>query len=126
MIFGGVIILGAAYTLKHNKHVRVDLVYSRMGDRYKQIIDLIGSLFFLMVMCFFVTWDSFIDAQQALRVDERTTDGKIPRVFIYSVIPMGFFLLFLEGSVVFFKSLFGLMKVDLEDDTPAVIEGEGT
>jgi TRAP-type mannitol/chloroaromatic compound transport system permease small subunit len=40
--------LGAAYTLKEKGHVRVDIFYSRLTERYKAVVDLIGTLLFLM------------------------------------------------------------------------------
>ena len=45
-LFGLVFLLGAAYTLRHNGHVRVDIFYAKMSERGKAWVDLFGSLFF--------------------------------------------------------------------------------
>ena len=50
-MFGGMVLLGAAYTLCVNEHVRVDLVYGNVSDRTRQWIDLFGVAVFLMPMC---------------------------------------------------------------------------
>ena len=53
-------LIGAAYTLKHEGHVRVDIFYSRFGRRGKAWVDLVGSLLLLMPVCLFifiVSWD---------------------------------------------------------------------
>lgn len=39
---------GAGYTLKHNEHVRVDLFYSKLSQRHKDIIDLFGTIVLLL------------------------------------------------------------------------------
>ena len=46
-LFGAIFLLGAGYTLKHNGHVRIDILYGRLGKRGQAWIDLLGGLFFL-------------------------------------------------------------------------------
>ena len=50
-MFAGMVLFGAAWTLKVNEHVRVDLVYGMVSDRARIWIDLIGGMLFLMPMC---------------------------------------------------------------------------
>jgi TRAP-type mannitol/chloroaromatic compound transport system permease small subunit len=45
---GIIFMLGAAYTLRHNGHVRVDILYRAAGERYRACVDLFGSLFLLL------------------------------------------------------------------------------
>jgi TRAP-type mannitol/chloroaromatic compound transport system permease small subunit len=55
-----VFLLGAAYTLKHDGHVRVDIFYRPLGERGKAWINLFGTLFLLMPVCIFilmVSWE---------------------------------------------------------------------
>ena len=46
-----VFMLGAAYTLLHEDHVRVDIFYRDMSDRGRAIVDLAGVVFFLLPLC---------------------------------------------------------------------------
>jgi len=43
--------LAAGYTLLNDEHVRVDLIYRASSDMYKSIINILGSLFFLIPFC---------------------------------------------------------------------------
>ena len=43
--------LAAGYTLLNDEHVRVDLIYRTSSDMYKSIINILGSLFFLIPFC---------------------------------------------------------------------------
>ena len=51
VLFAGMVMLGASWTLKVNEHVRVDLFYASVNDRKRIWIDLTGTIFFLMPMC---------------------------------------------------------------------------
>src|SRR5687768_7734261 len=46
-MFAGIVMLGAAYTLKLNQHVRVDLIYARLSPRAAAWVDLLGLILFL-------------------------------------------------------------------------------
>ncbi len=47
-LFGVAFLLAAAYTLKQNEHIRVDIVYGMLGRKRQHWIDLLGHIFFLM------------------------------------------------------------------------------
>ena len=57
-LFAAAVMLGAAYTLKRNEHVRVDLIYSQLSDRGGVYVDLCGVIVFLMAACILVGWVS--------------------------------------------------------------------
>ena len=59
-LFALVILFGAAYTLKHDEHVRVDLIYSsqRLSDRHRAFVDIFGNLFFLLPFAAMIVWTS--------------------------------------------------------------------
>lgn len=62
---GLIFMLGAAYTLLHNRHVRVDLIYHDAGNRYKAWVDLFGSLVFILpvaFMTFGLSWGFVLDS----------------------------------------------------------------
>ncbi|MFQ6024732.1 MAG: TRAP transporter small permease subunit, partial [Acidiferrobacterales bacterium] len=57
-LFGPLFLLTAAYTLVHDEHVRVDIFYSRLSARAKAVVDLVGSLLFLLPVCVLIIWTS--------------------------------------------------------------------
>lgn len=64
-LFAALFLLGAGYTLRHNGHVRIDVLYGRLSARSQAVIDLIGSLFFLLPMAVLIavlSWGAFADA----------------------------------------------------------------
>ena len=64
-MFAGMVMLGGAWTLKVNEHVRVDLVYGSVSERTRTWIDLLGGIFFLLPMCalmIYFTWPWFMQA----------------------------------------------------------------
>ena len=54
-----VFMLGAAYTLKDEEHVRVDIVYRKVNEKQRAWIDLVGVIIFLMPMCLFLAYKSW-------------------------------------------------------------------
>jgi TRAP-type mannitol/chloroaromatic compound transport system permease small subunit len=97
-MFAGMVLFGAAWTLKVNEHVRVDLVYGWVSDRTRLWIDLLGCLFFLMPMCVvltYVTWPWFVDAWYSGEVS--TNAGGLPRWPVKLILPVGFALVALQG-----------------------------
>jgi TRAP-type mannitol/chloroaromatic compound transport system permease small subunit len=53
-----VFLLCAAYTYRHNEHVRVDIFYLKMSERGKAWIDLFGNLAFMIPVCSIIIWYS--------------------------------------------------------------------
>lgn len=100
-LFSLVFLLGAAYTLRHDGHVRLDLLYrSRWLDaRSRALLDLVGSVLFLVPFCILVIGTSLDFVHQALVHGEGSPDpGGLPhRWLIKAAIPAGFGLLLLQG-----------------------------
>lgn len=93
-----VFLLAAAYTLRHNAHVRVDVLFMRVGPRGRAWINLVGTLIFLLPFCVFVMWTSWPTVSNSWAVLEMSPDpGGLPRYPIKTAIPIAFFLLFLQG-----------------------------
>ena len=64
-MFGGMVLLGAPYTLKMNEHVRVDLIYGMVSERTRIWIDIIGGCLFLLPICVILTcftWPWFVES----------------------------------------------------------------
>ena len=55
-LFGAVFMLAAAYTLKQNEHIRIDIFYGGRSKRTQDWIDLFGHLFFLLPFCLLMLW----------------------------------------------------------------------
>ena len=72
-----VFMVGAAYTLRHEQHVRVDIFYRDMGVRQRAWIDLLGVVIFLLPLCVFLAfkaWD-FVDVSWADKEASRESGG---------------------------------------------------
>lgn len=106
-IFAVIFLLGAAYTLKHDKHVRVDVFYGKFTEKQKAWVNLIGTLFFLLPFCIVVIDSSYKFVENSFRFQESSPDpGGLPaRFIIKSAITIGFFLLLLQSVSLIFKSL---------------------
>lgn len=97
-IFDLVFLLGAAYTLKHNEHVRVDIFYSNWPPKRKALADLIGTLFFLIPFSIIIIWFSWDTIVNSWAILETSPDpGGLPRYPIKSMIIVSCALLILQG-----------------------------
>jgi TRAP-type mannitol/chloroaromatic compound transport system permease small subunit len=97
-LFGAMFLLAAGYTLKHNGHVRIDILYNRFGARGQAWIDLVGGLLFLLPMAIllaWLAWPMFLDAWLS---HEMSPDaGGLVRWPVKLLLPLGFGLLALQG-----------------------------
>jgi len=75
--------LGAAYTLKEQGHVRVDIFYSKMSERNKALVDLSGTLIFLIPVCIFIIWMSWNYVATSWRIGEKSAEiGGLPFIYL--------------------------------------------
>ena len=97
-LFSLVFLLGAAYGLNQDHHVRVDIFYSRMSRVTQAWIDLIGSLFMLIPFTVLMFWVSWTPVAISWQIREISPDpGGLPRYPIKTIILICFLLLFLQG-----------------------------
>jgi TRAP-type mannitol/chloroaromatic compound transport system permease small subunit len=115
--FGAMFMLGAAYVLKLNEHVRVDLLYGMLGHKKRLWVDILGTLLFLMPACvlmgyltFGMFWDSFINNE------ESTNAAGLALWPALLMFPLGFALLFLQAVSELIKRIEALHG-DIEIDT---------
>ncbi|WP_460035434.1 TRAP transporter small permease subunit [Methylothermus subterraneus] len=103
--------LGAAYTLKYDAHVRVDIFYQRFGSKGRAWVDLLGAWLFLIPFCAFVVWSSwdYVLASWAIREGSHETGG-LPLVFVLKSALLGFAgTLLLQGVAQSGKALLVLL-----------------
>lgn len=97
-LFGLIFLLGAGYTLRHNGHVRIDVLYGRFGPRFKAWVDLLGGLLFLLPMSGIIAWLGWEFFLASYRIGETSPDaGGLARWPIKLAVPLGFALLWLQG-----------------------------
>ncbi len=97
-LFSLVFLLGAAYALNHDVHVRVDVLYSRFGARGRAWIDLLGTLLFLLPFSAVMLWVSFPAVRNSWVIREVSPDpGGLVRYPSKAVILVSFSLLLLQG-----------------------------
>jgi len=78
-----VFMLGAAYTLHAEEHVRVDIFYRTMSERRRAWVDLVGVIVFLMPLCTFLAWASFDFVTQSWSIGESSREsGGLPYPFV--------------------------------------------
>ncbi len=122
-LFALIFLLAAGYTLKHDRHVRVDLFYARFSKRDKAWVNLCGTAIFLIPWCILVVWTAFPFALDAYVQGEGSPDpGGLPgRWIIKFAIVLGALLLLLQALGVVAASILQLQHKaapqDFDEDT---------
>ena len=116
-VFAFIFLMGAGYTLLHDGHVRVDIFYSIMDRKKKALVNLLGVLFFLIPSCYMVLGTTIPWVLVAYKVGEVSINpGGIPaRFLIKAILPIGYFLMLLQGLLLFVKSALILLEKPLEN-----------
>lgn len=97
-LFDLVFLLGAAYALKHNEHVRVDLFYKDWQPRRRALVNLLGTILGLIPFCILIIYYSWGNIVNSWQISESSPDpGGLPRYPIKSFIIISFVLLILQG-----------------------------
>ena len=113
-IFAAIFLLGGVYAQKKDAHVRVDFIYKSnyLSSRWRNLIDLLGTLFFLIPFCLIIIYGSVPFILDSYIHGEGSPDpgGLKFRWLIKACILVGFFAMFLFGvinSVKLFKQFRG-------------------
>lgn len=98
-LHAAVFMLGAAYTLKHDAHVRVDFFYHRWNDRRRAMLNLVGAVFLLFPVAALLFIASFDYVADSWAVHETSREpGGLPWVYLLkTLIPVTAVLLALQG-----------------------------
>jgi TRAP-type mannitol/chloroaromatic compound transport system permease small subunit len=102
-----VFMLGAAYTLRHDAHVRVDIFYQKRSPRARAWIDLLGTLILLFPVCGFVFLSSldYVAASWSIQEGSREAGGLDGVFLLKTAIPLMALLLLLQGCSMLVHSL---------------------
>jgi len=97
-LFAAVFLLCSGYTLLRNEHIRIDIVAGRFSPRVQTWIDIVGTVFFLLPMALLIMWLSWpIFMDSFVRHEMSSNAGGLLRWPVKLLIPIGFFLLSLQG-----------------------------
>lgn len=97
-LFSVIFLMGAAYGLHHNVHVRVDVMYERLGVKARAWIDLLGTVLFLIPFSILMLYVSYPAVRASFEVRETSPDpGGLPRWPIKALIIVSFVLLLLQA-----------------------------
>ncbi|MEL6863949.1 MAG: TRAP transporter small permease subunit [Bacteroidota bacterium] len=113
-LFALIFLIGAGYTLKHDRHVRVDLFYARFSKRDQAWVNLLGTLIFLipwtiilMVFSYYFALESFADKEGS------PNPGGLPAWYLIKfAIVVGLFLLLLQALALAARSWLSLQQKD--------------
>jgi TRAP-type mannitol/chloroaromatic compound transport system permease small subunit len=97
-LFAAVFLLGAGYGFLKNSHVRIDFISSKLSDRGRNWVDVIGILVVLIPFCVIsiaLGWPFFIQAFTSGEIS--TNAGGLIRWPVYGLIPLGFALLMMQA-----------------------------
>jgi len=112
---GFVFMVGAAYTLQQEEHVRVDIFYREMGPRGRAWVDLIGISVFLLPLCALLGWKSFDYVAVSWQLQEASREsGGLP----YPLIPL------LKSILVVMPITVGLQGIALLSRCVRILRGD--
>jgi len=120
--FAFLVMFGAAYTLRRNEHVRVEIFYLMLSERGQMWLDLIGFVFFLIPVCLLLAYLAWPFAHESFVIGEQSSNaGGLIRWPVKFVLPFGFFMLALQGfseAVKRYAALKGEFTIDAKYERP--------
>lgn len=117
-LFGAAFLLAAAYTLRENGHVRIDVIYGRVSERTRQWIDLLGHLFFLMPFTLLMVVYLVPYVTQSYASGEVSTNSGGLIIWPAKALMLGgFVLLTIQGVSEIIKKI-AIMQGIIEDPNP--------
>lgn len=119
-LFGAAFMLAAAYTLRQNEHIRIDILYGSLSRRVQHWIDLLGHCLFLMPFVLLMIYDLIPYVRMSFMSGEVSSSAG--GLIIWpgkALLLAGFFLLALQGVSEITKKI-AIMRGDMDDPTPYV------
>lgn len=114
-IFALIFLMGGAYTLKIDDHVRVDVLYTKFSEKNKALVNFFGSILFLIPFCALLIFTSYGFVKTSFIMGETSPDaGGLPaRYILKALIPISFFFILLQGISLAAKSYLKIWGKDL-------------
>jgi TRAP-type mannitol/chloroaromatic compound transport system permease small subunit len=123
-LFSLIFLLGAAYALQRDAHVRVDVLFARCSARVRSWINILGTMLLLVPFCIFVIWSSLPAVRNSWRIREVSPDpGGLPRYPLKAVILVCFGLLLLQAVSELIKEIAKLRSHQSTDYADHHVEG---
>lgn len=105
-LFAVTVMFGAAFVLRVNEHVRVDVIYGNLAPRRRAWVDLLGLLFFLMPACLLTAWMAWPWFLESYANHEMSNNaGGLLRWPVKMLLPVGFAVLALQGVAEIIKRI---------------------
>jgi len=106
-LFAVLILFGTSYSLKENAHVRVDFLYDNFSEKTKAIINIVGTLLFLLPFTLLIIYGSYDFVMDSYSTNEISGDpGGLKYLWLIKMaIPISFIILFLEGLNYIIKNI---------------------
>jgi TRAP-type mannitol/chloroaromatic compound transport system permease small subunit len=125
-LFAAMFLFGAAYAMREDAHVRVDVFYAHMSAKRRAWVDLLGTLFLVLPVCTVILYGSFDFVGYAYSIGESSPDpGGLPHRFIIkAALPLGYALVVLQSFAVVIRCLQTLragtdgLPTNPREDTP--------
>lgn len=114
---GMLFMLAGAYTLLHDGHVRVDIIYGTASEKKKAWTDLLGTVFFLIPMCILILWSAWPDVALSWKFKEGSTEASgIPYKYLLKTCLLIFpALLLLQAISIITKSILRIAGERVDD-----------
>jgi TRAP-type mannitol/chloroaromatic compound transport system permease small subunit len=97
--FGVIILFGMSYALREEAHVRVDFIYNNLSAKTQAIINIIGTIFFIIPLALLVIYGSYDFVMDSYTTHEISEDpgGLTHRWIIKAMIPLSFIYLIITS-----------------------------
>jgi len=123
-LFGAAFLAAAAYTLKQNEHIRIDIVYGLWPRRVQHWIDLLGHILFLMPFALLMVFYLAPYVALSWRSGELSTNaGGLVIWPAKAMLLVGFFLLAWQGVSEIIKKI-AVISGNMDDPNPYVTQHE--
>lgn len=123
-LHGIVFMLGAAYTLQQDGHVRVDIFYQKFSEKKQALVNFLGGIFLLLPVCIFIFWVSLDYVLTSWQIMEKSPEaGGLPLVFISKSLILVFTIcLLLQGIAEILRNL--VKMIDKENDSAVIADAK--
>ncbi len=110
-LFSAMFLLGIAYTLQKDAHVRVDIFYANFTPKKQAWVNIVGFFSFIAPISLIIVYYGSDFAYNAYLIGEQSGDpgGLTHRFIIKSIIPLSFILVIISGAI-FTKDNYKVLK----------------